>query len=75
MAIARRRRAELAKVLRSLMNDTTQDAQVRLRAASKLQRLYESETPAPSPAPKPMTADDARAAIAAVTKGNANAQA
>jgi len=73
--MGQRTTAELKKFYRSVVHSDAPLAD-RMRAAARLQKLYDAEKDQkPTPAPKPMTVDDARAAIAAVTKGNANAQA
>lgn len=70
--VGNRTAAELKKFWRSVKDDTTQPIQIRMRAASKLQRLYDLDSPPVAPPSKPITRAEALAAIQAVTgKGNA----
>lgn len=63
--MSRRTVAELKKFYREIVHSDAPLAD-RMRAASRLQKLYELEKPVSAPAPKPMTKEQALAAIASV---------
>jgi hypothetical protein len=66
--IGNRTAAELKKFYRKILHDDAQPVSVRMRAAAKLQKLYDLDSPEP-PAPyaPAITRADALAAIKAVS--------